>query len=173
MVYSDDDYTRNRDDKKNYHNNQVEEDEEEIKRREIEQKKRLDNRIEIAEKGAQITRQVWNESPTHNHDAEIFNLDKGNEYGKLRYNLTEQEKTKEKHEKKKANKKKKKSKKSKKSKKKSKKHKSESSDESESSSESEIEAIEINIDNLKKGTNTSDEEDAEKMIIDNRRKVFI
>lgn len=158
-------------------------DEEDLKRREIEQKKRLERRIEIAEKGPQLTtasfsssRRVWCESPTHNHDTETFNNDKGNLYGKLRYNLTEAEKSKEREEKKSSSKKKKKKDKKKKHKKKSKKSKkakkeSESESDSSSGSDTEVEALEFNIDNVKKDVNTSDEEEIDKMIIDNRLKV--
>lgn len=143
-------------------------DEEEQKRREMEQKKRLERRIEIAEKGFVSRYHVWMDSPAHNHDSETFNNEKDSLYGKLRYNLSESEKKSERkeHKRKKDKKKKKKSKKSKKAKKSKK-----SSSSSSSSSESEVEALEFNIDTIKKNINTSDEEEADKMIIDNQRKV--
>lgn len=152
-------------------------DEEELKRREIEAKKRLERRIEIAENGARSGRNVWIDSPTHGHDQETFNTEKGNEYGKLRYNLSEVEKKSERdaHKRKKdkkdkkKKKKKDKKKKKKKSSKKSKKEESSSSDSSSESAESDIEAIEFNVDNLNK--NMSDEEEADKMIIENEKRV--
>ena len=147
-------------------------DEEELKRREIEAKKRLERRIEIAENGARSGRNVWIDSLTHGHDQETFNTEKGNEYGKLRYNLSEVEKKSErdahKRKKDKKDKKKKDKKKKKKSSKKSKKEES-SSDSSSESAESDIEAIEFNVDNLNK--NMSDEEEADKMIIENEKRV--
>lgn len=180
MVYSEDSGSEDRirssfQHQDNYPSGKPDEiDEEEQKRRELEQKKRLERRIEIAEKGCSTGRQVWMDSPSHCHDAETFNNEKGNEFGKLKYNLTETERNesqkrkkdkKEKKKKKKKNKKKKKSRKAKKD--------SSASSSSGSESESEVEALEFNIDNIKKDINTSDEEEADKMRIDNERRVKI
>lgn len=149
--------------------------EEELRRREEEQKRRLTRRIDIAENGAnRSARLVWQDSPTHSHDAETFSSERDNPYGKLRYNLSESEKKSERDERKrkkdkkeKKKKKKKDKKKKKKSSKKAKKEESNSSDSSES--ESEEEALEFNIDNVNK--NISDEEEADKMIIENEKRV--
>ncbi|HRH64354.1 MAG TPA: hypothetical protein PLI68_13620, partial [Bacteroidia bacterium] len=89
------------------------------------------------------------------------------------YNLSEVEKKSErdahKRKKDKKDKKKKKKKDKKKKKKSSKKSKKEESSSDSSSSESDIEAIEFNVDNLNK--NMSDEEEADKMIIENEKRV--
>ena len=115
-----------------------------------ERKRLLDERIKIAETSQ---KSIWQDSPTHVHDSEFFNDDKGNIYGKLKYDMSEKEASK-KHKKK-----------SKKSKKKSKK----SHKKSESDSDDSIEAMEINIDNMKR-INTSDEEEIDQMILSNKRR---
>ena len=116
---------------------------------------RLKKRIEIAERGCRPS--VWTHSPSHPHDSDFFNDDKGNQFGRLKYNQAKSDEGEgsKKH--------KKKSKKSKKKKHKKKHEKSE--DESDTS----IEAIEINIDNMKK-INTSEEEEIDQMILSNRKK---
>jgi hypothetical protein len=137
----------------------------------LERKRRLEQRIEIAESKANKYR-IWQDSPTHSHDSEFFNDEKGNIYGKLKYNQSEKELLNEKKSKKHKKSKKSSSKKSNKQKKSSKKSKHRhSSAESESSSDSDssIEAIEVNIDNMKK-INTSDEEEIDQMILSNKRK---
>lgn len=146
-------------------------DEEEEARLAAERSRRLKKRIEIADTIGK--RSIWNESPSHCHDADFFNNDKSNPFGKLRYDQIDnpsgakkREHSKERHHKKKKSKKSKK--KSKKHKKKERKEKSESSS-SESSDESSIEAIEVNIDNMKT-VNTSEEEEIGQMILSNKRK---
>lgn len=52
----------------------------------VDQNKRLKKRIEIAESGNK--RSIWNQEPIHDHDKDIFNTEKNNLYGKLRYNLS-------------------------------------------------------------------------------------
>lgn len=150
---------------------------EEIERLKQESEERLNKRIEIAE-NKNKKRTVWAVSPSHDHDNETFSSDKNNQYGKLRYNQSNEidkhsgddEKDKKKH-KKKDKKKSKKHKKEKKSKKrkKEKKEKKSSADEESSSSESSVEAIEVNIDTMKT-VNTSDEEEIDKMILENKKK---
>jgi hypothetical protein len=130
---------------------------------------RLKRRIKIAEEGfTSKKRPVWQDSPTHDHYNDFFHNDKTNQYGKLKYNLKESEVK----EKKKSKKSKKKSKKSKKKshKKKKKNHSDDSSSSSDSSSETEIEAIEVNVDNMKK-VHSSEEEDMEMMILENKKKI--
>jgi hypothetical protein len=125
----------------------------------LEQEQRLKKRKKIAEAGSKT--KIWQESPTHDHDLETFNGDKDNLFGKLRYNSIDDNKLQ-------ANGKK--SKKKKEKKKKSKKHKKKRSDpESESDSGTSVEAIEINVDNMKT-INTSDEEEIDQMILSNRRR---
>lgn len=161
----------------------VEETEEEKERKEAELKDRLKKRIEIAEMG--LVQSVWAEPSSHDHDMEVFTSDKSNTYGKLKYNTNGEEKKRHHHhdkddedkKKKKKHKKKDKKKKKKKSSKKKKRSKSQSSSESASEndehsasasdSSTSIEAIEVNIDNR---VHTSDEEEIDKMILDNKRK---
>ena len=158
-------------------------DPEEEERKRVEQEKRLQRRIDLAERGSRPN--VWHDSPEHNHDADFFNNhtsgEKKNPYGKLKYNSVskDQEGDEEakhgKHKKSKKSKKKSKKKKSKKSKKKHS-HKKSDGEEDDSSSSSddddddeEIEALEVNIDNMKR-VNTSDEEEIDQMILSNKRK---
>ena len=126
-----------------------------------ERKRQLKRRIEAAESGSLPS--VWCQSPSHSHDTDFFNEEKGNQYGKLKYNQTKSKDNEngsaKKHKKK-----------SKKSKKKSKKHKKKGQNsDAASDSESSVEAIEINIDNMKT-INTSDEEEIDQMILSNRKK---
>ena len=121
----------------------------------------LKRRIETAEHGSTPT--IWCHSPSHSHDTDLFNDDKGNEFGLLKYNqikpLKDENVSSKKHKKK-----------SKKSKKKSKKHKKKDhNSDAASDSESSVEAIEINIDNMKT-INTSEEEEIDQMILSNRKK---
>ena len=142
-----------------------------------EMERRLKRRIKIAEKGfapahSKRHNSVWNESPTHDHDSDIFTKDKSNPYGKLLYNeknATEsaEEKAKRRQAKKKVKKDKKKAKKS--SHKKKRKHSEENSQSDSETSADEIEAVEVNIDNMKK-THRSDEEEIDKMILENKKK---
>jgi len=90
---------------------------------------------------------IWATSPSHDHDKEFFNNDKGNIYGKLTWNKTEKSKSQKK--------------KSKKHKKKTKKHKKPKSDTESNSDSSDME--EVNIDSMKR-VNTSDEEEIDQMI---------
>jgi hypothetical protein len=145
--------------------------------------RRLKRRVEIAEEGDTNKRRcVWHESPTHDHDNDVFTGDKSNPYGKLSYNVSKEKEDKENARRSKKSSKKSKKKKSKKSKKHksshSKKHKKSQSNEDESSSSSndedsgsgtEIEAVEVNIDTMKKA-HGSDEEDIELMILDSKKK---
>lgn len=116
--------------------------------------RRIKQRIEIAEKGWR--KSIWYEEPSHNHDSDVFNNDKTNQYGKLKYNSIKNDTNKRKHKKEK--------KKSKKSKKKSKKSDFDSVD-----SDSSVEAIEVNIDNMK-AVNTSEEEEIDEMIKTNKQR---
>ena len=169
-------------------------DAEEEERKKAEQEKRLKARIDLAEYGSKP--QVWLDSPDHNHDNDFFNnhlvAGKKNPYGKLKYNsLSNKNNADEQAESgKKKSKKKSKKKKSKKSKKKhshksaKKAKKAESNDDDddsassndssldekkEDSSSSDEEAIEVNIDTMKR-TNTSEEEEIDQMILSNKRK---
>ena len=168
-------YHNTNDDMESRANKEVDPEEEE--RKQLEQEKRLKRRIELAESGSRPN--VWHDSPEHNHDVDFFNNhtsgEKKNPYGKLKYNSIsnrdEDENAKSKHKKSKKSKKSKK-KKSKKSKKKHTHKKSDDDESSNSSSEEdeeEIEALEVNIDNMKR-INTSDEEEIDQMILSNRRK---
>jgi hypothetical protein len=123
-----------------------------------ERQRRLKRRIDISVQPTK--RNIWQQSPTHPHDNDFFNSEKNNPFGKLKYNESENKKDSESKKSKKH-----KSKKSKKKKKKEKKkHDSNSSD-----SDTSIEAMEINIDNMKT-TNTSDEEEIDQMILSNRKR---
>lgn len=146
---------------------------EEKEERENQLKKRIKKRIDIAELGS-AKRSIWQDSPTHNHDEDFFNDQKGNTFGRLTYNLVDGGKSSSHHKRKHHKKEKKKSKKSKKSKKHSKKKKKSRSDDSDSdsddsSSSSSIEAVEINIDNMKTG-HTSEEEEIDQMIKSNKQR---
>jgi hypothetical protein len=121
-----------------------------------EQKRMLDQRIAIAENSGNKYN-IWQQSPSRDHDKDFFDKDKTNIYGQLSWNDTEKSKKSHKKSKKK------------KSKKKSKKHKKrKSSSESSGSELSDME--EVNIDNIKR-LNTSDEEDMEEMIHDQKKKI--
>ena len=119
-----------------------------------EQKRILEQRIAIAE-STENKYNIWQDSPTHSHDKDFFNKEKGNIFGPLKWN--QEEKSHKKHKKK-----------SKKHKKKSKKHKKHSSS-SEGSGGSSDELIEVNIDVIKR-VNTSDEEEIDQMIESNKKK---
>ncbi|RNA21319.1 hypothetical protein BpHYR1_028630 [Brachionus plicatilis] len=147
------DRSRSRDRTRRHHHRDSGQDQE-YQKEELE--KRIRQRIEIAENGWR--KSIWHEESSHNHDSDVFNSEKNNPYGKLRYNSDKKDSHKRKHKKDK-----KKSKKSKKSKKKSKKS------DSDSDSDSSIEAIEVNIDNMK-AVNTSEEEEIDEMIKTNKQR---
>ncbi len=134
-----------------------------------EQKRMLEQRIAIAETPGNIYH-IWQDNPSHDHDKEFFNNDKGNVYGKLSW------KDKNSDDGSKKKKKSKKSKKSKKHKKKSsrkkKKHSSSSSSDGSGSEseESDTEMEEVNIDTMRNGHNTSDEEEIGQMILSTKKK---
>ncbi|CAF0820236.1 unnamed protein product [Brachionus calyciflorus] len=151
-------------DRHHHHNGRRHRDPKDDEKQQAELEKRLKIRIEIAEKGCK--KSIWHEESSHNHDNDIFNNDKNNPYGKLKYDSKEDSSHKRKHDKKE----KKKSKKSKKSKKK-KSKKSKKSDSESSDSDSTIEAIEINIDNMK-AVNTEDEEEIDEMIKTSKQKAL-
>ena len=142
-----------------YKSNEQSKDERVSEEKALERQSRLKQRIEIACNPRK--RNVWQHSPTHCHDNEFFNDEKSNQFGKLKYN---EEVKKSKHSDSSHKKSKKHKKKSKKKKKHKQKHESESS-----GSETSIEAVEINIDNMKR-VNTSDEEEIDKMISMNKKK---
>lgn len=121
-----------------------------------EQKHMLEQRIAIAE-NTDNKYNIWQDSPTHEHDKEFFNKEKGNIFGVLTWNQ-EDKKSKKSHKKK-----------SKKHKKKSKKHKKSKSSGSESSGSDSEEMMEVNIDSMKR-MNTSDEEEIDQMIESNKKK---
>jgi hypothetical protein len=133
-----------------------------------EQKRMLEQRIAIAEEPGNKYH-IWQEDPSHDHDKDFFNKDKGNIYGKLTWK--DNKNNSDDDGKKKKSKKSKKSKKhKKKSSKKKKRHSSGSNSSASESSGSETEVEEVNIDTIRKGNNTSDEEEIGQMILSTKKK---
>lgn len=64
-----------------------------------EEENRLKHRIEITERGTK--KAGWQDSPSHDHDADFFDKDKTNIYGRLKYNLSKSDEDKKKRRKRK------------------------------------------------------------------------
>ena len=70
----------------------------------LEQKRRLEQRIVIAEDPSNKYH-IWQESPSHDHDKDFFNKDKVNLFGTLTWNTTKKSQESKKKSKKKKSKK--------------------------------------------------------------------